>query len=98
MRPTPGKSLFSQVDTTSVVVIRWGDDDLDLTCGGTEMSETPSAAAATTDAGIATQLGKRYCTPDGAVELLCTKPGPGVLAIAGVALEIKTATPLPASD
>lgn len=98
MRPTPGKSLFSAVDTTSVVVIRWGSEDLELTCGGTEMSETPSTAPPNSDTTMVTQLGKRYCTPDGSVELLCTKPGPGVLAIGGAPLEIKTATPLPASD
>lgn len=99
MKPTPGKSLFSTVDSTAVVVIRWGDSELDLTCGGAPMTDTDpkTATVAPTTTG-ATQLGKRYTTDDGSVELLCTKPGDGDLAIDGVTLGIKSATPLPASD
>ncbi|MXP23317.1 hypothetical protein GIY30_18430 [Gordonia sp. HNM0687] len=98
MKPTPGKSLFSTVDATTVVVIRWGETELDLTCGGAPMTDTdPKTVAAPPTTG-ATQLGKRYTTEDGSVELLCTKPGDGELAIDGVALGIKSATPLPASD
>ncbi|MGC5255625.1 hypothetical protein ACPXCG_04670 [Gordonia sp. DT218] len=98
MKPSPGKALFSTVDTTSVVVIRWGDVDLDLTCGGEAMSETPPATQGEPPRMGATQLGKRYCTDDGDVELLCTKPGDGTLAIDGAPLGIKAASPLPASD
>ncbi|MDL9938110.1 hypothetical protein QSJ18_15255 [Gordonia sp. ABSL1-1] len=99
MKPTVGKSLFSTIDTTSVVVIRWGDGDLELTCGGAAMSDTaPESAGEAPRTGGATQLGKRYTTADGTVELLCTKPGAGSLAVNGVELGIKTATPLPASD
>ncbi|WAC54042.1 hypothetical protein [Gordonia sp. SL306] len=98
MKPSPGKALFSTVDTTSVVVIRWGDIDLDLTCGGAPMSETPPATAGEPPRTGATQLGKRYCTDGGDVELLCTKPGNGTLAIDGTSLTIKAASPLPASD
>jgi hypothetical protein len=99
MKPTPGKSLFSTVDSTTVVVIRWGDADLDLTCGGQPMTDAdPKAAPGLPPKAGATQLGKRYTTGDGSVELLCTKPGAGELAIGGVALGIKSATPLPASD
>ena len=98
MKPSAGKALFSTVDTTSVVVIRWDADDLDLTCGGAAMTETPPADAGDPPRQGTTQLGKRYCTDDGGVELLCTKPGDGSLAVDGVSLTIKTATPLPASD
>jgi hypothetical protein len=99
MKPTPGKSLYSTVDSTTVVVIRWGDAELDLTCGGAPMSDTePKTVVGTATATGATQLGKRYTNGDGSVELLCTKPGDGELAIDGVVLGIKSATPLPASD
>jgi hypothetical protein len=43
-------------------------------------------------------MGKRYVDADGAYELLCVKPGKGSLAVNGVALVIKDAKPLPASD
>ncbi|MYR06868.1 hypothetical protein GTV32_11385 [Gordonia sp. SID5947] len=98
MKPSPGKALFSTVDTTSVVVIRWGDADLDLTCGGASMSETPPDTQGQPPQTGATQLGKRYCTDGGDIELLCTKPGEGALAIDGNPLGIKAASPLPASD
>lgn len=45
-----------------------------------------------------TALGKRYANADGSVELLCTKPGRGSLALDGAPLTIKAAKPLPASD
>ncbi|MEE4023412.1 hypothetical protein V1Y59_10015 [Gordonia sp. PKS22-38] len=98
MKPTPGQSLFSTIDSTTVVVIRWGDSELDLTCGGSPMVDTDPKIAPSGPMGAATALGKRYTTEDGSVELLCTKPGDGELAVGGVALGIKSATPLPASD
>ncbi|KLL95143.1 hypothetical protein NJ76_29595 [Rhodococcus sp. IITR03] len=45
-----------------------------------------------------TALGKRYTDAEGTVELLCTTPGTGALAVDGVPLSLKTAKPLPASD
>ena len=44
------------------------------------------------------QIGKRYVTEADDVELLATKPGKGTLAIDGVALRLRDAKPLPASD
>ena len=43
-------------------------------------------------------MGKRYVDAAGTVELLCVKPGKGTLAADGVALLLKEAKPLPASD
>ena len=68
MKPTAGKRLYSTVDTTSVIVVRWGAEDLDLTCDGSAMSETAPAAPGTPPKAGTTQLGKRYVTDDGAVE------------------------------
>jgi hypothetical protein len=50
------------------------------------------------DAAEGTLLGKRYVNDDESLEVLCTKPGEGSLGVAGVALELKEAKPLPASD
>jgi hypothetical protein len=57
-------------------------------------------AGATLDAGAAagSTLGKRYISPAGDLELLCTKPGKGSLAVAGTPLVLKEAKPLPSSD
>jgi len=43
-------------------------------------------------------MGKRYIDATGQIELLCVKPGKGSLAVDGVALTLKEAKPLPASD
>jgi hypothetical protein len=48
--------------------------------------------------GQALQLGKRYKSPDGAVEVLINKPGPCDLRYEGQAMELKEAKPLPSSD
>jgi hypothetical protein len=44
------------------------------------------------------QLGKRYKSADGAVEVLINKPGPCDLRYDGQAMELKEAKPLPSSD
>ncbi len=44
------------------------------------------------------QLGKRYKSTDGAVEVLINKPGPCDLRYDGQPMELKEAKPLPSSD
>jgi hypothetical protein len=44
------------------------------------------------------QLGKRYKSADGAVEVLINKPGAGDLRYDGQPMELKDAKPLPSSD
>jgi len=44
------------------------------------------------------ELGKRYSDESLGLELLCTKAGPGPLAVNGNELTIKDAKPLPSSD
>jgi hypothetical protein len=44
------------------------------------------------------QLGKRYKSADGAVEVLVNKPGTCDLRYDGQAMELKEAKPLPSSD
>ncbi len=54
--------------------------------------------AGTAAGGQAMQLGKRYKSSDGAVEVLINKPGPCDLRYEGQPMELKEAKPLPSSD
>ena len=103
MKPRVGTTLVSTTDSTTVIVVRWGDADLEVACGGAAMVDARGPEAGTTHAADAaqqdgTQLGKRYAADDLGVELLCTKAGSGTLAVDGVRLPLKNAKPLPASD
>jgi hypothetical protein len=103
MKSRAGATLVSTTDATTVIVIRWGDADLDLTCGGAPMVDARGPDAATTHPADPAQqdgtgLGKRYADEELGMELLCSKPGQGTLAVGGVALALKGAKPLPASD
>lgn len=102
MRLKPGLRLRSQVCGTEVIVVR-GSADVDLTCGGkplaavSEALEPGAAPAPGLDGGTA--LGKRYVIDgDSSVEVLCTKPGQGSLAVGETPLVLKDAKPLPSSD
>ncbi|MDX2165651.1 MAG: hypothetical protein SF182_01250 [Deltaproteobacteria bacterium] len=55
-------------------------------------------AAGTPAGATAMQLGKRYKSTDGAVEVLINKPGTCDLRYDGQAMELKEAKPLPSSD
>jgi hypothetical protein len=103
MKPPVGTTLASTTDSTTVIVVRWGDADLDVTCGGATMVDARGSEAGivsqpdpTQLAG--TQLGKRYADEELGIELLCTKAGQGTLAVDGAPLSLKAAKPLPASD
>ncbi|MFD9503014.1 hypothetical protein [Streptomyces sp. NPDC060035] len=103
MKPRVGQKLVSTVDTTTVIVVRWPDRDLEVTCGGALMVDAREPGAGV--AGVpdpaqmgGSHLGKRYADDGHGVELLCAKPGPGTLAVNGTPLPLKAAKPLPASD
>lgn len=102
MKAKIGQTLTSTVDATTVVVVRWPDADLDLTCGGSAMVDAKEAVGTTGSPDPAqsagTLLGKRYADEELGVELLCTKAGTGTLAVNGAPLPVKAAKPLPASD
>ncbi|HWC82314.1 MAG TPA: hypothetical protein VG756_20380 [Pseudonocardiaceae bacterium] len=103
MEPKVGVMLRSTVDDTAVVVVRWSAGAARLTCGGATMvdkADHDGTARAELDPEHAagTLLGKRYTDAAGSVELLCTKPGRGSLALDGTPLAVKAAKPLPASD
>jgi hypothetical protein len=104
MKPSVGSTLLSTVDDTAVVVVRWSAGPAELTCGGAPMvakaehGGAPNGSVVDGAPASGTVLGKRYADAEGSVELLCTKPGPGSLALNGTPLTIKSAKPLPASD
>lgn len=101
MRLRVGQTLASTVDATTVIVVRTPSRDVVITCGGVEMTDPGGAQPpAPTGGGAASwsQIGKRYTDSAGEVELLCTKPGPGELAVDGTTAVLKSAKPLPASD
>lgn len=97
-----GTRLRSAVCDTEVMVIAAPPEGIELTCGGAPMLDIaqarPEGAAPAEDAKGGTLMGKRYVNEDGSLELLCTKPGQGSLAVAGTALTVKGAKPLPSSD
>jgi len=102
---TTGTRLKSSVCATEVMVVSAPEIEVALTCGGAPMRD---AAAGATDAagaeGVApewadgTQMGKRYVSEDGALELLCVKGGDGSLAVNGEALALKDGRKLPKTD
>jgi hypothetical protein len=103
MKPRPGQILASPVDTTTVIVVRAPDRDIDLTCAGVEMWDPKSGGegpGGTADPAqlTGTQLGKRYADDELGLELLCTKQGQGTIAVNGAPLPVLGPKTLPASD
>lgn len=93
-----GTKLKSAMCDTEVMVIRAGTGTVE--CGGAAMGDSKPDAPGTPfpDFAAGTLIGKRYVDDAGTFELLCVKAGNGSLAVDGVALRIKDAKPLPASD
>jgi len=97
-----GSRFRSTVCGTQMVVVRAPTEPGELFCGGhpvIAIDEEP-APGLTVDPDHAggTAMGKRYVDGDGRIEVLVTRPGVGSLALDGVALAVKDAKPLPASD
>ncbi len=96
-----GMQLRSTVGPAEVVVIRAPDQPATLTSGGLPMvardDEVTQGDVQPGGEG-AVLLGKRYVDEAGSIEVLCTKPGDGVLAVDGRPLDVKSAKPLPSSD
>ena len=96
-----GSRMKSSVCDTQVMVIAAPAADLALTCGGAAMVDVAADAAGGAldpDQKNGTQIGKRYVNDAGDLELLCTKPGEGSLAVGGELLQLKEAKALPSSD
>jgi hypothetical protein len=96
-----GTRLKSAVCDTQVMVIAAPASDVALSCGGAPLLEIAADAPRgpiDPEHKNGTQIGKRYVNADATLELLCTKPGEGSLAVAGTALKLKEAKALPSSD
>jgi hypothetical protein len=97
-----GTRLKSAVCSSELMIVVAPAGDTTLTCGGAPVIElsadAPAGAEIDTDHKQGTQMGKRYTNEAGDIEVLCTKPGEGGLALDGTPLEIKGAKPLPSSD
>ncbi|MCL2532745.1 MAG: hypothetical protein FWE39_01145 [Nocardiaceae bacterium] len=90
--------MRSTTSAAELIVIRIPAGEVDIRCDGVPMvtAEAAGAVQGTTSGEIL--LGKRYCNEDGTVELLCTKPGSGVLTIGDEPLGVKAPKAMPASD
>ncbi|MEU7815951.1 hypothetical protein [Pseudonocardia sp. NPDC049154] len=94
----PGLRLRCRTCTAEVVVVRPGSGVGPLECGGAPMTAEDVTAPAVTPDGPGVLLGKRYTDESRTLEILVTKAGAGPLSLGGVALTLKAAKPLPASD
>lgn len=94
----PGSKLKSAVCDTEVMVIK--GSNVVVECGGAPMADDRPAERGAINAAFAegTKMGKRYVDAAGTIELLCVKAGQGSLSLAGAALLLKDAKPLPSSD
>lgn len=98
----PGTRLFSAVDGAEFITVKAPSEPLELTIGGA----APALSADDRTEGLTVAdghqggalIGKRYTDEANTIELLCTKPGEALPAVAGTLLTIKDAKPLPASD
>jgi hypothetical protein len=96
-----GTRIKSAVCATELMVIQAPDGDADVRCGGAPMigmTDAKPERAIDPNLKAGTQIGKRYVDAGGTLELLCTKPGEGTLALGTTPLVLKEAKPLPASD
>lgn len=97
-----GMRLKSAVCSSQVMMVVAPARDVALTCGGAPVVELSVAdgSGGAIDPGHkqGTQMGKRYTNAAGDIEILCTKPGEGGLAVDGEILTVKGAKPLPSSD
>lgn len=98
MKLKVGARYHSQVCPTQVIVVKAPDEDADLRCGGTPMSNEPGPLTGTAAPGFdtGTRLGKRYS--DDSTEVLVVSPGSGALSIGSDLLDVKAAKQLPSSD
>jgi hypothetical protein len=97
-----GLRLKSSVCSTEIVVVRPGNGEIDLRCGGQPVlpfdGEPSSEATIDPTFSAGTLMGKRYADEATGLEVLVTKSGKGSLSIGNVVLPLQQAKALPASD
>ena len=96
-----GQRLACPACPTELVVVRPPSGPVEVTCGGVGLvdpgGERPGGGHAAAE-GDGALVGKRYADEESGLELLCSKPGPGSVAVDGRVVPIKGAKPLPSSD
>lgn len=100
MQLTVGDRWRSAGSAAEVIVVRAASRPVRLTCGGVAMiapGEVPAPGAPASTGGLI-QIGKRYVSQTGDVELLCVKGGAGELALDGMAMQLMERKKLPSSD
>ena len=102
MKLTVGARLRSQACSTQVVIVRGGQGEHELSCGGHPLVPLDAPAvpglALERRAEDGVQLGKRYVNEVGDVEVLVTAAGDGELSLDGAPLRVKQPKSLPSSD
>ena len=98
MLTKPGLKLRGAACSTEIVVVRPASGDVEIACCGEPMTDAETGIEAGAPSPDGVLLGKRYADETAGIELLCTKPGPGPLAVDGRELQVKGPKPLPASD
>ncbi len=96
-----GQRLKSMVCSTEIMVIMAPESEIQLTCGGTQMTDgevNGESGSVHPDHSKGSTIGKRYVSEAGDLEILCVKPGEGSLAVGDVALNVKDAKKLPKTD
>ena len=93
-----GSRLKSAVCDGEVMIVKPGNGDVALACGGASMSATGEKVAPNPELMGGCQIGKRYVNKDQSLEVLCVKAGKGSLAANGEVLAMKDAKKLPSSD
>ena len=93
-----GSRLKSGICDAEVMIVKPGNGDITLTCGGAPMSATGEKSAPNPAQMSGCQMGKRYVNKDQSLEVLCVKAGKGSLAANGELLVVKDAKKLPSSD
>ena len=98
----PGSRWKSAVCDAQLVVVRPPKTAGELQCGGAAVLpiDDPAVPTGAVDPAFADSvaIGKRYVDEASGLEVLGAKAGAGSLAFNGVAMAIKGAKPLPASD
>jgi len=97
-----GSRWKSTVCTTELAVVRPAKAAVRLECGGSAViamgADRPADGTVAPAYASGTLLGKRYVDEQSGLEVLCTKPGTGSLAVDGRVLTLREAKRLPSSD
>lgn len=97
-----GMRIRSLVSAVEIVVVKAPGGEVDLRCGGHTMvpksDEVVELLPIEPDHTGALAVGKRYSVDGGALEVMVTKGGEGLLSVGGAPLDPKDAKQLPSSD